>query len=187
VTRSSDEQSRGDALDRPTPLVVEYLDRTHEPHYPRRRHLSQQAIALNFLCLAAVVGLVLLALTRRPSPAPQMVVPILWVGSAWYVFARIMASRSPNVLKAFKLLAALPAALIAPLVLCPLPGDQAVINYFMQYGWHHWPLGDTAFAHFALASFGIFTALFALADVADWIVRWRRWRRTRNLKKPHAG
>ena len=116
-----------------------------------------------------------------------MVVPVLWVGSAWYAFARITASRSPLALKAFKLIAALPAALIAPIVLCPLTGDQAVINYFMQYGWHHWPLGDTGFAQFALASFGVSIVLFALADMADWIVRWRRWRRTRDLAKLHAG
>jgi hypothetical protein len=162
---------------RPTPVVVEYFDVTHKPAYPRPRPrgLPDSTKAFVFLCLVSAIGLSLRYANIGKVSLGVIAVPFLWFGAAWYVCVRIEESRSPEVLKAFKAFAGMLATLLAPFILCNPPTDNSIASYFLRYGWHGRQTGDLG--RFLLASLGGLLLLFTIADVADWIVRWRRRRR----------
>jgi hypothetical protein len=145
---------------------------------PRRPRIRASTIAVAFLVVAATAGLALwVAVPGRGSPS-WIVVPLLWIGGPWYVWARVGESNSPAPLKAVKLISGVLVTLIAPFVLCDSPSEPSVLAYFRQYGWR----GAGDLGRVGLAGTATLLVVFALADVADMILRLRR-RRT----NPAAG
>ena len=161
------------------PGVIAYLDPTHKPEYPRPQRLCGSVLALLFIVVTTAAALALHIVSPGTVTLGVFAIPFLWVGGGWYVFARVTESRSPDAVKAFKLLGGVLGILLAPFVICDSPTDASVLTYFLRYGWHSGRVGD--FGRFGLGALAALLLIFALADVVDLMLRWRRWRRSRQV------
>jgi hypothetical protein len=94
-------------------------------------------------------------------------------GALWYVGNRVNESSAVMPIKAIKFVSALTATAMSPAL---LTGDVSPFWAAEVYGW----TSELAFGGPKVVTLAACICIFAVADVIDWIIRWKRWRLTKS-------
>jgi hypothetical protein len=149
-----------------SPVVhqLDYRARTDES-FPWA-HFLHWSRAVAVVALAFAAGLYA---ERRYRLAGQLAIPPIWLAGMWYVAARAYGSRAAPGVKFIKAIVAVSIMAMTPFIWCTYPNP---LTYAVVYRWND----KLVFGNASSLLYGLLLLLFAAADMADMLLRWRNKR-----------